>query len=121
MKANKVFFDLYSTSGGTLPHEEYREWYDRNDTVYIALVDAGIYTKVPRKEMFAKGMSHGCFIEHCPYDTPEESRAAALKFAERHSLIFVTPDEFIKIEKDNEEARVASAFALAEKMISEGV
>lgn len=118
MRSNKIFFDLYSTSGGTLPYEEYRQWYDRNDTVYIALIDLAIYTKVPRKEMFEKNMHHGCFIEHKSYDTPEEVRSHALDLAERRNLLFVEPDEFIRLEKMNESERVAKAFAIAEQMIA---
>ena len=117
MKANKILFDLYSTSGGRVPYEEYRKFYEKNDTVYICLRDAGIYTKVARKEMFEKNMTHGCFIEHCPYDTPEEVRVAALHFAEHNDLMFVTPDEFIRIEKENEFTRVTKAFTIAERMI----
>jgi len=120
MRANKIFFDLFSTSGGTLPYEEYREWYNKHDTVYIALLDAGIYTKVKRQEMFDKGMNLGCFIKHCPMSTPEKVTYAAMKIAEEHNLLFVTPDEFIQIEKSNENHRVAKAFATAERMIKEG-
>ena len=117
VKANKIFFDLYSTCGGKMPYEEYRKWYDQHDTVYIVLMDKGIYTKVRRQEMFDKGLQYGCFIEHCPYDTPEEVREHALKVVQEHNLMFVEPDEFVKLEKEQEDYRVAKAFQVAEQMI----
>ena len=120
MRANKIFFDLFSTSGGTLPHEEYVKWYNKHDTVYTALRDAGIYTKIAREEMFKKGMWHGCFLESCPYRTPEEVREGALRFAKDNDLTFVDPDEFIRIEETTERERVAKAFAIAERMIANG-
>ena len=119
MRANKIFFDLYSTSGGALPHEEYKKWYDKHDTVYILLMDAGIYTKVPRQEMFDKNMHHGCFIDHYPCKTPEDVQRAAMNVVDSYNLLFVSPDEFIQIEKADEKNRVIKAFATAEKMIRE--
>jgi hypothetical protein len=119
MRANKLFYDLYSTSGGTLPYKEYREWYDKHDTVYIILMDAGIYTKVPRQEMFNKNMHHGCFIEHYCFETPEQVAKNALRVVDNYDLMFVSPDEFIKIEKEDENTRTAKAFAYAERLIKE--
>jgi len=120
MRANKIFFDLYSTSGGKIPYEEYRKWYEKNDLVYIVLVDEMIYTKVKRQEMFDKGMNCGCFIEHVCSDTPEEVRSEALRFIERVGASYVSVDEFIAIERKQQNKRVASAFAVAEEMISRG-
>lgn len=120
IKANKIFFDLYSTSGGRMPYEEYRKWYDKNDTVYIALLDAQIYTKVARKEMFDKSMHHGCFIEHYSYETPEQVKKSAMRFVEENNLHYCEPDVFIKVEKENENSRVVKAFCEAERMIRYG-
>ena len=118
MKANKIFFDLFSTSGGMMPYEEYRKWYDKNDIVYICLLDVGIYTKVHREEMFKKNMNCGCFIEHCPCRTPEEVTKEALDFITINQLFYTTPDEFIAAEKEAEEERVKKAFSYAENLIA---
>ena len=120
MKANKVFFDLYSTSGGKIPYEEYKAWYEKNDIVYIVLVDEKIYTKVKRQEMFDKCLNHGCFLEHLAFETPEEVRSEALEFVKRLGASYVSVDEFIEIEHKQQSKRVASAFAFAEEMISRG-
>lgn len=120
MKANKVFFDLYSTSGGKMPYKEYRKWYDRNNTVYIVLVDAKIYTKVERPIMFKEGLNCGCFIEHRPFDTPSQVESSAQKFIDQVGAKFVSPNEFKVIEGEMENQRVAKAFAVAEHMITQG-
>lgn len=117
MKANKIFFDLYSTSGGTLPKEEYNKYYDEHDTVFICLMDAGIYTKVKRDEMFKRGMFHGCFIDSVCCRTGKEVIETATQFVNKHNLRFVEVDEFIKLEEVNNDVRVANAFATAECMI----
>lgn len=119
MKANKIFFDLYSTNGN-MPYKEYRKWYDENDMVYIVLRDTKIYTIVKRTEMFNKGMHNGCFIEHMPYRTPLEVKENALAFAKSIGARFVSVDEFNVLENAMEEQRVRKAFAMAERMIREG-
>lgn len=119
MRANKIFFDIYSTPGGNMPYEEYRKWYEQNDTVYICLLDMGIYTKVKRSVMFDMGLNYGCFIEHYPSNTPEQAREKALKFVESENLVYVEPEEFKAIEKQGESKRVQKAFAYAEKLIAE--
>lgn len=118
MRANKIFYDLYSTSGGTMPYEEYRAWYNKNDTVYIILVDEKIITKVKRQEMFDLNLHNGCFIKNNAYNTPEQVRENALKDAERFGCVFVSPKEFMTIEEKEEEERVAKAFTIAEWLIA---
>ena len=117
MRANKIFFDLYSTPPMGVGYEAYRKLYEANRDVYIALMDAGIYTKVDRNELFDKGMYYGCILEHKCYDTPKQVKEVALRFAEAHGLRYVEPDEFIELEKAKQDERVAKAFALAEAMI----
>ena len=122
MRANKLFYDLYSTNAygplQSLSYEDYRKWYDKHDDVYIILVDRRIYTRVKRQEMFNKGLHNGCFIEHFPFNTPEEVRTAALQKVKELDLMFVYPDEFKAIEQQNEDDRVAKAFLMAEQMIA---
>lgn len=120
MKANKIFFDLYSTSGGRVPYDEYRKWYEKNDIVYIVLVDSKIYTKVKRQTMFDMGLWGGCFIEDLAFDTPEEVRASALNIVREIGATYVEPQDFKRIEKQNEQERVSKAFAMAESMIARG-
>lgn len=117
MKANKIIYDLYSTSGGKMSHEDYKKFYEKNDEVYIILVDENIYTKVKRQVMFDKGLNLGCFIDHVPCDTPEEVRVEALRLVNDLHCVFVTVDEFKDIEKKKETSRVASAFFTAEQLI----
>lgn len=119
MKANKIFFDLFSTSGGEISHEDYRKWYDKNDMVYIVLRDKSIYTKVHRKEMFDKNMHCGCFLETRPSRTPKEVRKEALALVKEINAIYVEPNEFIRIEQENEKERVSKAFARAEQLIAQ--
>ena len=120
MKANKIIYDLFSTSGGTMSHEDFRSWYDKHDEVYIILVDEKICTKVKRQEMFDKGLHYGCFIEHEPRRTPEEVRKDALELANSLNCMFVSPDEFKTIEKAKEQQRIARAFMTAEMLIARG-
>lgn len=121
MNANKIFFDIYSTGGGTgMTKDEYRHYYEQNNVVYIVLVDAGIYTEVERPEMFERGMARGCFIDVQPFRTPKEAKAAAMRLAHAIKARRVSPDEFIAIEQERETRRVAAAFAIAEEMIARG-
>lgn len=117
MKANKLFFDIYST-GGSIPYEEYRLFYKQNDTVYICLLDEGIYTKVKRQEMFDTNMHHGCFIEHYCSITADDVRTQALSYIEKYNLMYVTPEEFRRIEAKDPNHRYIKAFAEAEKIIA---
>ena len=103
-----------------MPYEEYRKWYDQNDMVYIVLVDCKVYTKVHREVMFEKSMHHGCFIEHYSYDTPNQVEEKALAFAQRIGAVEVSNEEFISLEKEGENQRVAKAFAYAESLIAQG-
>lgn len=119
MKANKIFFDLYSTSGDLLPYDEYKNYYIKNDIVYICLMDEGIFTKVHRQEMFDKNMHYGCFIEHRCFRTAEDVDEEAIDFIIKYNLVYTTPDEFIKIEHDAESIRVGKAFEYAERLIKE--
>ena len=111
MTANKIFFDLYWSK---------TNYYEKNDQVYIALLDCGIFTKVARKEMFNRDMTHGCFIENYSYHTADDVKKNALKFMKRHNLKMVDNDTFIKLEKEKQAERVARAFNYAEKLIREG-
>ena len=120
MLANKIFFDLYSTSGGSMSRDDYKKYYDSHDTVFILLMDAGIYTIVHRQTMFDHNMHHGCFIEHYSFRTPEEVQREALHFVDKYNLKRVEPSEFMRIEKENDGARVAKAFAKAEELIKQG-
>lgn len=121
MNANKIFFDIYSTGGGTgMSKDAYRHYYEENDAVYIVLVDAGIYTEVERPEMFERGMTHGCFIDIRPYNTPREAKAAAMCLTHAIGAKKVMPEEFIAIEKQHEAERVSLALATAEAMIARG-
>lgn len=118
MKANKIFFDLYSTCGGAMPYDEYRKWYDANDTVYIVLVDAKIYTKVKRQVMFEMGLNNGCMIEHYPFRTPLEVENHAMGFIQNLKAKYFPPKEFQEIEAKCESERVKKAFAYAEQLIA---
>ena len=118
MKANKIFFDLYSSAPTGVSKEDYNNYYRNHDLVYIALLDEGIYTKVGRRKMFELNMHHGCFIEHLAFETEEDVRNAALQFAQSNDLIFVEPETFIKIEQRKMLTRDASALRIAEEMIS---
>lgn len=117
--ANKLFFDLYSTSGEKMPKEEYKKFYEKNNMVYIVLVDKKIYTKVARQEMFEKGLHHGCFLESYPYDTPKEVETHAMLMVKRVGARYVDPVEFQIIEEQGEQERTQRAFAYAERLISE--
>ena len=118
MKANKIFFDIYSTPPRGVSKTEYRKFYDNHSIVYIALLDEGIYTRVHRQIMFDLNMHHGCFIEHLAFETEEDVRNSALQFAQSNDLIFVEPETFIKIEQRKMLTRDASALRIAEEMIS---
>lgn len=111
MTANKIFFDLYYSK---------TDYYKKNDKVYIALLDCGIFTKVARKEMFKNDMMHGCFIENYSYHTADDVKKNALSFAKRYNLKMVDNDTFIRLEKEKQTDRVARAFNYAEKLIREG-
>ena len=116
----KMIFDLYSTCGGKMPYDEYRKWYDKNDMVYVVLVDEKIYTKCHRNELFDNGLHYGCFIEDLPFDTPELVEKNALETIKRFGCVFTTIDEFKTIEKRKENERVRKAFMIAEEMIANG-
>jgi len=116
MVANKIFFDLYSTPMAGVGYEAHKKLYEANRDVYIALMDAGIYTKVDRNVMFANGMHYGCFVENKCFDTPKQVKEVALRFAKAYGLRYVEPDEFIELEKVGSDKRVAKAFALTEAM-----
>lgn len=105
MKANKIFFDTYDKGDGI---------------VTIVLVDAKIYTSLPRHEMRERGMFHGCFLETRPSETEREAKASAMRLAHAIGARRVTPDEFEEIEKSGQGERVARAFAVAEAMIARG-
>lgn len=120
MRANKVIFDLYSTSGGKITPADYKAYYEANNLVYIVLVDEKIYTKVKRDEMFDKGLNCGCFIEHKPSDTPSQVETSANALISTIGARFVSVNDFISIEEKNSANRVKRAFAVAEKMIREG-
>ena len=110
MTANKIFFDTY------YPHPDK----DDSGTVYIVLKDAKIYTSTTRKELFGKNLFHGCFIKSRSSDTEKEAKAEAMRLTHAIRARRVTVDEFIAIEKQQENQRLALAFAMAEKMIMEG-
>lgn len=110
MKSNKIFIDTH------YPHPE------SNDAgnVYIILVDAKICTKLPRSEMFARGMFRGCMLEQRSYSTQAQANIEAMRLSLEIGARFVSPDEFTEIERQGESARVASALKLAEEMIARG-
>lgn len=118
MLANKLIYDLYSTSGGTMPYEEYKKWYDSNDIVYVMLMDSKIYTKVKRSILFDKNMHHGCFIECRSYSTPKDVEKNAMKVVNDYNLRYVNSSEFIAIENESEEKRIKEALKIAEHMIA---
>lgn len=118
MKANKLYFDLYSTCGDRMPYEEYKKYYQKHNIVYIVLVDEKIYTKVDRETMFKLKLNLGCFISHYPYDTPQEVEQNAMAIINEIKARYVEPNDFISIEKKREPARSLSALALAETMIA---
>ena len=118
MKANKIFFDLYSTGPTRVSKEDYNNYYRNHDLVYIALLDEGIYTRVHRQTMFDLNMHNGCFIEHLSFETEEDVRNAVLQFAKENDLIFVDAETFIKIEQRKMLTRDASALRIAEEIIS---
>lgn len=110
MTANKIFYDTY------YPHPEG----DEAAQVVIVLRDARIYTIVSRRELFDRGMFHGCFIESRPSETQREAKAAAMRLTHAIGARRVSPDEFEEIEKAQNAERVARAFATAEAMIARG-
>lgn len=119
MRANKIFFDIFSTSGARMAKDEYKKWYDQNDTVYICLMDLGIYTKVKRQEMFDTGMHYGCLIENICSETPDQVMQAAMYWVNTHGLTFVSPEDFREAERSGEAKRVQKAFAYAEALIKQ--
>ena len=115
MKANKIFFDLYSPGKA----EAEQIYYEKNDMVYICLMDLGIYTKVHRQEMFDTNMHHGCFIEHEPSMTEVGKKEKAFKLIHEYNLMYLPPEDFREAERSGEKERVKKAFAYAEKLIAE--
>ena len=109
MTSNKIIFDTF------YPHQD-----NGDGPVIIVLKDAKIYTIVPRNVLLARNMDCGCFIEHTSHDTPQQSKAAAMRLAHAIGAQHVSPEEFIEIEQRQQTQRVAKAFATAEAMIARG-
>lgn len=117
---NKIIYDIYSTGGGLgMTRDEYAKYYAENDIVYIILVDECVFTRVKRSEMFENNLHLGCFIEHRPSMTADESHRRAIATIKSINAREVTPQQFVEIERRDNDSRTASAFATAEKLIKE--
>lgn len=120
MKPNKIIYDIYSTGGGLgMTRDEYARYYAEHDDVYVILADERVFTRVKRSEMFRLGLHLGCFIEHRPSFTADESHRHAIEEIKAIGAREVTPLQFAEIEKRNDGIRTASAFEIAEKLIKE--
>ena len=108
MQSNKIFYDTF------YPHPDA----DEAAQVVIVLVDAKVYTIVSRRELFDRGMFHGCFLESKCYNTQREAKAAAMRLTHVIGAKRVTVNEFEDIERQDQTERVARAFATTEAMIA---
>lgn len=107
MRSNKVVFGYEEQIEG-IP-----------DAVWVFLYDEKVCTMVSRKEFFDTCMHCGCFIEHTFFPDRDSMNAEA-KEKILSGFRAVGPAAFREIEAKGQSARVAKAFAEAERMISEG-
>ena len=94
----KVFFDLYSTSGGKMNDQEYDKWHNEQN-VYIALPTAKVYTIIKYHAIFDNDLHTGMFVDIYPFDTIEQLEKEAQNFIAKKDLKFVSLQDFLLIDR----------------------